>query len=107
MIALFGGAGPNSASSYSAQFNSSATTSYSALKPYFRAQQLLYWKAGLGIGQHTLRVTKDSSAANELSIDYATVWTTESLGGIWLGEEATEGEGVPGGSNSTVVNSNS
>ncbi|KAH6908485.1 hypothetical protein BKA70DRAFT_1427078 [Coprinopsis sp. MPI-PUGE-AT-0042] len=83
-IALFGGVGPNAASAYSVQINNSSTQQFSALQPYPRSKELLYWAGGLGSGTHTLRVRKDSSISDQiLMIDFANVYTAPSLGGSW------------------------
>ncbi|EAU90104.2 hypothetical protein CC1G_08377 [Coprinopsis cinerea okayama7 len=81
-VALFGSAGPRGASSYSASVNDRPARSFSANRHYHRNKQLLFWAGGLGAGNHTLRVVKDSPDAGEvLAIDYAEVYTTESIGG--------------------------
>ncbi|KAG2021282.1 hypothetical protein CC2G_006535 [Coprinopsis cinerea AmutBmut pab1-1] len=81
-IALFGSVGPNSTSSYSVELNGGEKRSFSAQQRARRTKQLMYWAGGLGSGNHTLRVTMESSRPEqELAIDYAEVYTTPSLGG--------------------------
>ncbi|KAH6908478.1 hypothetical protein BKA70DRAFT_1481672 [Coprinopsis sp. MPI-PUGE-AT-0042] len=73
------------------QINNASTQQFSALRPYPRSKQLLYWAGGLGPGTHTLRVRKDSSISDQiLRIDYANVYTTPSLGGSWRLSDATQ-----------------
>ncbi|KAH6908464.1 hypothetical protein BKA70DRAFT_1149684 [Coprinopsis sp. MPI-PUGE-AT-0042] len=85
-IALFGGVGPTGAAAYSVQVDSLAAQRFSASQTYARSRQLLYWAGGLGNGNHTIRIRMDSPVANQmLTLDYAEVYTTPSLGGSWEG----------------------
>lgn len=99
-IALFGGVGPSAAPAYSVQVDNNPATRYNANQPYARSHQLLFWAGGLGAGNHTIRVRMDSPVANQmLMLDYAEVYTTESLGGSWEGGPGTAG--ASGGTSSS------
>ncbi|TEB40208.1 hypothetical protein FA13DRAFT_1680234 [Coprinellus micaceus] len=88
-IALYGPVGPQAASSFSVALADRPATNYSAQKEFFRARQLLYYGANLGAGEHTLTMNLDSAGATAgqtLAVDYAEVYTAESLGGSFAGE---------------------
>lgn len=78
-IALYGPVGP-SAASYTVQVDSGNPMLYAANRVVYRSQQVLFFASNLGTGVHSLRV-QTPSASGELAIDYATVYTTRSLGG--------------------------
>ncbi|PPQ72627.1 hypothetical protein CVT25_007905 [Psilocybe cyanescens] len=53
---------------------------FSANKPLYRPQQVLYFAGNLGDGQHTLEIQPFGSTG-EFAIDYAAVYTAPSVGG--------------------------
>ena len=82
-IAIYGPSGPAGAASYSVQVGTDTPSHYSALKQFYRPRQLLYYGANLGPGSHniTLKLESTSDLSQMLAIDYAEIYTTESLGG--------------------------
>ncbi|EAU86173.2 hypothetical protein CC1G_03384 [Coprinopsis cinerea okayama7 len=82
-IALYGPSGPDCAATYSVQVDGRPSQSFSALKQFYRARQLLYYGANLGPGEHKLTVTltSNSNPGQLLAIDYAEIYTAPSLGG--------------------------
>ncbi|KAH6912743.1 hypothetical protein BKA70DRAFT_774016 [Coprinopsis sp. MPI-PUGE-AT-0042] len=85
-IALYGPSGSVAAPLYSVRVDNRAAQTFSAAKfdnQAFRAKQLMYFGGNLGSGEHELVVTLGavSSSQQFLSIDYAEIFTTPSLGG--------------------------
>uniref|UniRef100_A0A8H7Y753 Uncharacterized protein n=1 Tax=Psilocybe cubensis TaxID=181762 RepID=A0A8H7Y753_PSICU len=80
-IALYGPVGPAS-SGFSVKIDSGVPLSLNANKQFYRSQQILFFAANLGKGEHTLTLNLNSATSSgEFAIDYANVYTTPSLGG--------------------------
>ena len=80
-VALYGSVGPNNTQSYTVQIDNGNPSVYNANKATYKPQEMLYYAGNLGGGQHTLQVQLPTSANGEFAIDYATVYSTPSLGG--------------------------
>lgn len=79
-MALYGPVGPNSTSVYSIMIDNQTPSAFSANKVFYRPQQVLYFAANLGSGQHSLQI-QPLGPTGEFAIDYATVYSAPSLGG--------------------------
>jgi hypothetical protein len=67
------------------QVDGGATTQFTANKAFFAPQTLLFHANGLGKGSHIVKLTFDSVQSGQVfAVDYATVFTTPSLGGSSL-----------------------
>jgi hypothetical protein len=84
-IALYGPVGPTCAP-YSVTLDGGTPSNYSATKPFYRPQQLLYHAGGLGKSEHTLIIQSEawSNSALYLAIDYAQIFSTSSLQGGYV-----------------------
>uniref|UniRef100_A0A8H7Y2I2 Transmembrane protein n=1 Tax=Psilocybe cubensis TaxID=181762 RepID=A0A8H7Y2I2_PSICU len=81
-VALYGPVGPNSCTAYSVKVDNGNPTVFSANRQFYRPQQILFYAFNLGVGQHMLQIQlPGSSTSGEFAIDFATVYTTPSLGG--------------------------
>ncbi|TFK17074.1 hypothetical protein FA15DRAFT_605781 [Coprinopsis marcescibilis] len=85
-IAIYGPSGPNCASQYTVSVNTlPGGQTFRAEKQFFRARQLMYYAANLGPGTHVINVTlaglSNGQPLQMLSLDYAEIYTTPSLGG--------------------------
>ncbi|PPQ90562.1 hypothetical protein CVT25_015876 [Psilocybe cyanescens] len=84
-IAIYGPVGPNSTSGYFVQIDNGTSSLFSANKQFYHPQQLLFFEANIGAGQHSLVIQLASSPhSGEFAIDFATVYTSPSLGGAYL-----------------------
>ncbi|TFK23059.1 hypothetical protein FA15DRAFT_757541 [Coprinopsis marcescibilis] len=81
-IAVFGPSGPSCAPLYTVQIDNRPVQIFSAQKEQFRSRQLMYYGANLGPGAHTIRLALNATSETTqfLSIDYAEVYSTPSLG---------------------------
>ncbi|CAA7260594.1 unnamed protein product [Cyclocybe aegerita] len=78
-VALYGPVGPTS-SEYTVSLDGGVPVPFNAVKQFYRPQQLLFYAANLSSTTHTIQISLGSSRGS-LAIDYATVYTTPSLGG--------------------------
>jgi len=85
-VAVYGPVGPGFTPSFSVQVDNGTPSFYSAQKQLFRSEQVLFYSAGLGAGQHSIKI--GPGAPGQLAIDYANVYTTPSLGGSFIGAPA-------------------
>ncbi|TFK21937.1 hypothetical protein FA15DRAFT_715211 [Coprinopsis marcescibilis] len=92
-IAVYGPAGPNCTFSYTVSVDGQAINrTFSALKDFYRPQQLLYYVGNLGPGNHVISFMQvlqgiqagRSGQQHTLAIDYAEIYTTPSLGGRFV-----------------------
>lgn len=88
-IALYGPAGAQAASGYEVVVDDRKPETFSASTfdlEILRTRQLMYFGSNLGPGEHeiTVKVTQLMSPQQFLSIDYAEVFTTPSIGGDFL-----------------------
>jgi len=79
-IGLYGPVGPNNTQAYSVRVDDGPTSIFSAQKAFYRPQQLLFYAGNLSAGAHKVLVQTESNTGF-LSIDYANVYSTRSLGG--------------------------
>ncbi|KAF9526526.1 hypothetical protein CPB83DRAFT_816864 [Crepidotus variabilis] len=79
-VALYGSVGPNGSTAFSVQVDNLSASVLSARRSQFRPQQLLFWAGNLTSGNHTLYI-QPQTTLGAISIDYANVYTTHSLGG--------------------------
>ncbi|KAH9484966.1 hypothetical protein JR316_0001870 [Psilocybe cubensis] len=90
-VALYGPVGPNSTNLYSVTVDNQTSSIFSPNKLFYRPQQVLYFAAGLGGGQHVLEI-QAIGQTGEFAIDYATVYSAPSLGGSFLERTANSGQ---------------
>lgn len=88
-VALYGPVGPTGAKYTAVVSTDRLESELNANKVFYRPNVMLYHKAGLGPGRHTVNVTiersEQSGSEVGFAIDYAQVWTAPSLGGKALG----------------------
>jgi len=80
-IGLYGPVGPNNAQEYTVQVDNEPALEFSAQKAFYRPQQLLFYAGNLSTGTHKVSIVQTKSNGDYLSIDYANVYTSPSLGG--------------------------
>ncbi|KAF7321255.1 hypothetical protein MKEN_00645200 [Mycena kentingensis (nom. inval.)] len=80
-VFLYGPVGPQQ-SPFGVSLDGAASTKFSANKQFYKPQTLLYSATNLGAGKHHINVTYEPSQPNQiLAIDFAQLYTTQSLGG--------------------------
>ncbi|PPQ90563.1 LOW QUALITY PROTEIN: hypothetical protein CVT25_015877 [Psilocybe cyanescens] len=81
-VALYGPVGPNSCTAYSIKVDNGNPSLFTSSRQFYKPQQILFYAGNLGVGQHILQIQlPGSSSSGEFAIDFATVYTTPSLGG--------------------------
>ncbi|KAF9554660.1 hypothetical protein CPC08DRAFT_644039 [Agrocybe pediades] len=81
-IAIYGPVGPTGTSNYTVQVDGNTPTFYSAKNTFYIPQETLFFASNLGAGTHTVKLQLGQPTDNGvLAIDYANVYTTNSLGG--------------------------
>ncbi|KAF4616454.1 hypothetical protein D9613_008414 [Agrocybe pediades] len=102
-IAIYGPVGPTGTSNYTVQVDGNTPTFYSAKNTFYIPQETLFFASNLGAGTHTVKLQLGQPTDNGvLAIDYANVYTTNSLGGSFLGSSLSA-ESAPTVTNTVTV----
>ncbi|KAJ7594582.1 hypothetical protein C8J56DRAFT_441919 [Mycena floridula] len=104
-ISLYGPVGPKS-SGFSVQVDGGPVSDFTANKANFVPQVMLYHADNLGPGSHKLRVLyTPQNTGDVLAIDFASTYSTKSLGGVTqsFGAIGAASPGLSGGSIAGLV----
>ncbi|KAF9526515.1 hypothetical protein CPB83DRAFT_857656 [Crepidotus variabilis] len=82
-VAIYGPVGPNNTRSFSAQIDGMPVNTFSAHDEFYHPQQMLFQAGNLQSGSHSLLIRPQQSGGGSLEIDFASVYSTPSLGGSY------------------------